>query len=411
MSKKISISPNQLSLERPGHPITQLDEMGIFLDGGDLAELLARRAASIISGNERLTPGALSFSVTQTRGDKELEKIIARAVDTGRFELRTKNTGRNSQGNFVLRPTGPQDETVAEALQRVDTAAMGPALQFFQDMKGQVHDMTILPSASQGKLNAVRVQMQPKEKNWLGSIGKSRRFPIGRGILLGGLDMGAEEYIENENDIMAKLREIGVVYGAKYISLLFRNADERMFVSIAGGPSVKQTAKLFHELEFAGSSGDASRLIADEIQLGENVRERLFQAVAEELGVRGESISNQPYVMVDIGNATIVSGGITPLDTRAANGIGLFTLGDKGIFVYPAAGHPGVSPIGVKILQDQEGGHKPLIPEGYQRNQPGPSLINPIKIERLADIIQPTDTYTTLSIPHHAGHSLIPVKS
>jgi len=406
MPVEIPSPTNQFSLERPGRAlIARLGDLCIDLDGNDLIELCVRRSASQISGSHFLMPGALSFPFSRVAEDESLRVQLDDATASGRFIQKVKGVSRYSKGNIVLQPVGPPDITVSEALADVSRGAIEPVLQFVQDANGQVSNIKLFPNASQGKLNGVAVQMRPKDKRWWKVFGRLKKFPIGRGMLLAPLHMNADEYIEREPELMETIRQIGLMQkgAVKYISMLYGEPGDRMYMAIAGGPSGESVYRLIHDLELARSSQDAEALIANAIQSGEVARNSLFETLTREIGVGGEVMTNVPYISANISGASLVSGGINPDAVPAGNGIGVFTVGDEQLMIYSTVNHPGTNPLGVKLLASERERANPHIPDGVRENEPGAALVGSIDRDKLLAIVEPTDTLTTLSIPHHSS--------
>lgn len=323
----------------------------IHLDNSDLKHLSLLR---MFGSYEKFADPRRAILIPNRAVDGDLRALLNELSSTGRIITRTDKprvtVDPHSSGNTVVRPS-VMDATVMEAFVDVNPRALGAVLDLVGRRGNILKSVDIFPNFSPHGLKGVALEIDTKVDKWWRDLA-TYNWPIGRGIIVSALPVGAEEFIDRSDFILPLVDAIGKASSGiyKYVRFFYDSEDNRVFMAVSAGPSREERASISEQLANIHRPGKARELMASLSSVFSQRRKNLTVSLSREMGFDGatETVSETPYVFLDIDRGSAISGGVP-------SGVDLipFGLRDDGLIIYRDASEK-VHPLGLKRAETKK---------------------------------------------------------
>jgi len=349
--------------------------LGIRFTADDLAELALRARHAALSHGTVSGTGAMSFSRRSVQADRQTAGLISQLEQSGRARVEERIPARSGcmdSGNVVVYPKRNGDRAVL--IETVGAELLRPIARLYGEQTIPVESVTILPNTSSDKPKGLVIALDRKaDKPWLRA--PQLNWQHGRGLLVTSLQMDTDEFIERSDLLLAgalaagKRTEPGEL---KYLQFAY-DAQGRMYMVMAGGPSHRETDGMMQAIVQAKKAHQAQEILNAQNEFGRIKRTGLAMDLAHSLRLTVDDfVADATYIDADLDAGLVFSGAAQ----TTANGLKPFTLGDSRIILH-TQGQGEITPVGAKTASSSKK-DKPALPPGVIIDPPSKTVISPL---------------------------------
>ncbi len=349
--------------------------LGIRFNADDLAELALRSRHAALSHGTVSGTGAMSFSRRSVQADGQTAGLINQLEQSGRARVEERIPSRSGcmdSGNVVVYPKRNRDKV--SVIETVDADLLAPIARLYGERTVPVDSVTLLPNISPDKPKGLVIALDPKaEKPWLRV--PALNWQYGRGLLVTALRMDTDEFIERSDLLLAgalaagKETEPGEL---KYLQFAY-DAQGRMYMVMAGGPSHRETDGMVQGIVQAKKARHAQEILEAQNQFGRIKRTGLAMELAHSLGLPiDDFVADATYIEADLDAGLVFSGAAQ----TSANGLKPFTVGNSRIILH-TEGQGVVTPVGAKTASNPKT-DMPALPPGMAIDPPSKTAAAPL---------------------------------
>lgn len=372
-------------IEKSQIPNSVKSATSIHLDADDLSHLSLLRK---FGTSEKFADPRRTILIPNRIIDADLQALLSELSSTGRITTRTEKPraiiAPSLSGNTVVRPT-KTDETVMAAFVDVNPGVLRPVLDLVGRRGNILKSVDIFPNVSPQGLKGVALEIDTGVDKWWRELA-AYNWPIGRGLIVSALPIGAEEFIDRSDSLLPLIDAIGKGSEGilKYVRFFYSEDDSRVFMAVSAGPSREERASISRQLANLHRPGKAKDLMRSVNDVFSQRRRNLAISLNQQMGLAGgmEVVSETPYVSLDIDQGSAISGGIPPGPDPIP-----FGLREDGLIIY----------------RDPSENAHPLGLKRAETKRPLPNFFSQEEIKRWAESLSEPLILKDLTVGYHSS--------